>query len=82
MYIFQILPQSSGDSDPEAHSELKKPQDPSEISGGIFGNLLFRSGQNYIKMLYKEISRNDPETPTLDPERYFIDPKRQFESSG
>ena len=30
--------------------------------------------ENYIKKLYQEISRNDPESRTLDPERNFIDP--------
>ena len=35
-------PQSSGDIDPEADSELKKPPDPSEISiQRILGNFVF-----------------------------------------
>ena len=39
------------------------------------GSLIFRSRQK----LYQEIiSRNDPESPTLDPEPYFIDPGKRL----
>ena len=30
-----------------------------------------------IKKLYHEMSRNDPESPTLDPGRNFIDPEKK-----
>ena len=33
--------------------------------------------------VYQEISRNDPETPTLDPKQHFIvDPGKESRSSG
>ena len=44
--LLYILPQSSGDFDPETDPELKKPPDPSELrSGGILVNIVFRFGQ-------------------------------------
>ena len=55
---------------------------PKFRSGGILGNLIFQSGQNYVKKLYQEICKNDPETPTLYPERNFIDPEKKCWSSG
>ena len=65
-----ILPQSSGDFDPEAHPKLLKPLDPSEIS--IRRNsrkFVYRSDSEKIML---SCIKNDPETPTLDPERDFI----------
>ena len=53
--LFNILPQSSRDFDPEAHLELKIPPDRSEI----LGNIVIDLGKNQIKN--HEISRNDPE---------------------
>ena len=80
MPVQYILPQSSGDSDPEADPELEKPPDPSGISiRRILRNFVFRSRQ---KLCYEVISGNDLETPTLDPERNFIDPEKKCWSSG
>ena len=47
-------------------------------SGRILGNFAFRSRQNsnIQTNIQKFISRNDPETPSLDPEWYFIDPEK------
>ena len=60
-----ILPQSYRDFDPEAHPELKKLPDPSEIRV-ILRNLALRSGQKI-----------DPESPTLDTELYLIDARKK-----
>ena len=53
--------------------------DPKFRHGGILGNFVFRSGP---KLWQEVISRNDPETLTLDPERDFIDPEKKCWSSG
>ena len=46
--LYHVLPQSSGDVDPEAHPELKTHLDPSYISMQRYlGNLIFRSEQNF-----------------------------------
>ena len=64
-----------GDSDPPVLPLLKYLQiDPRYQSGGILGNIVIDPDKNHIKNLYHEISRNDPESPTLDPERNFNDP--------
>ena len=34
--------------------------------------------KNYIKKLYQEIPRNEPETQCLYPERHYIDPGKIF----
>ena len=61
-------PQSSGDIDPEADSELKKPPDPSEVS--IFR--IFRKLHISVRTkIYQEISRNDPESRTLNPKPFY-----------
>ena len=51
--LFYILPQSSGDFDPEAHAELKKPANRSEIS--TRRNFNFRKLCISIRTKFKEI---------------------------
>ena len=71
-----ILPQSFGDFDPEAHQELKTPPNQSETSIRKNFRKLCISIRTKIIFKKKVISRNDPETPALDPERDFIDPEK------
>ena len=54
--IGHILPQSSGDFDPDAYLELKKPPDPSEI---LIRRNHFSIRKNYIKNLL-EMIRSPP----------------------
>ena len=55
-----ILPQSTGEFDPEGNPELKKPPDPSQTSiGRNFRKLLsFDPDKNYGKKIYKEMIRS------------------------
>ena len=56
------------DFDPVAYSELKKPPDPSEVS--IFR--IFRKLHISVRTkIYQEISRNDPESRTLNPKPFY-----------
>ena len=78
-----ILPQSSGDFDPEAYPGLKTSGsirifDPEEFLGTSY----IDPDKNHIANLYHEISRNDRESPALDPERNFNDAGQIFWSSG
>ena len=68
-----ILPQSSGDFDPEGHLGARKTSgsirdfDPEEFQEPSY----FYPDKNYIKELYQEISRNDPESPILELKKYY-----------
>ena len=58
--VRDILPQSSGDYDPEVHLELKKPPSPSEISIRRNFCISIRTKtilRNYIKMFLETIRR-------------------------
>ena len=83
-HIYDILPQSSRDFDPEAHPEIKIPPDGSEIS--IWRNFRKYCISNRSKiisqrLIYHEISVNDLESPTIDQERNFNNPAKTFWSS-
>ena len=68
-----ILPKSSGDFDRTPIRTLKIIPAPSKISmrrSFRKSHITFR--ENIItKKTYQDISRNDPESPTLDPEKNY-----------
>ena len=67
-----VLSQSSRDFDPEAHPELKRLRDPSEIPTRVnFKTSSFDPDKSYIGKFYN-LARNYLESPTFDPERFFI----------